>query len=189
MLQRLNRDLSKYHDLFTSKRCSGWELEELIVAAIKSDTQTQHHVQWQEAGHDDLADITVRTNRTKHLVQIKSGQIRDDKLILSGHRLGRFNGVMEQITEYLNEPSANIIAVPYRQLDGNKGRQHIYQVCYINMDFMTEIADTDWERKGKQWAQVNAYGVEFSLRPSMSWQIWWAIPCHLIEVTDEFIIG
>lgn len=57
MLQRLHHDLKKYHDLFTGGRCSGWELEELIVNAIKADTQAQHHVRWREAGHDDKADI------------------------------------------------------------------------------------------------------------------------------------
>lgn len=189
MLQRLNRDLGKYHDLFTSNRCSGWELEELIVTAIKADTQAQHQVRWQEAGHDDLADIVIRTNGANHPIQIKSGQIRADRLILSGHRLGRFSGDMTQITNYLNTPSANIIAVPYRQVNGEHGRQHIYRVCYVDMDIITGLNANNWTSKGKQWVQVNSHDVEFSLRPTMSWQIWWAIPVNLFATTNEFIIG
>ena len=57
-------------------RCSGWELEELIVNAITSDTQAQHHVRWRGAGHDDEADIVVRLNGKEYLVQIKSAQVR-----------------------------------------------------------------------------------------------------------------
>ena len=29
--------------------------------------------------------------------------------------------------------------------------------------------------------QTNAHGVKFSLRPKMSWQIWWTTPKGLIE--------
>ena len=164
-------------------------MEELIVAAIKADTQTQHHVRWHESGHDDLADIIVRTNGTQHPIQIKSGKIANDNLILSGHRLGRFDGVLEDISGYLNTPNANIIAIPYRQADGKQGRQHIYRLCYVDMDVMTDLTPGNWEQKGKQYVQVNGYGVEFSLRPSMSWQIWWRIPVSRIQTTDEFVIG
>lgn len=70
MRQRLIGDLAKYHGLFNGGRCSGWELEELIVAAITSDTRAQHHVRWQEAGHDDKADY--RCERTAKHTLFKS---------------------------------------------------------------------------------------------------------------------
>ena len=92
MRQRFEKDLRKYHDLFSGRRCAGWELEELIVAALKSDTAANHHVVWKEAGHDDKADITIRTNGNSHSLQVKSGQIKKDCLELSGYRLGRFKG-------------------------------------------------------------------------------------------------
>jgi len=186
MLQRLKGDLGKYHDLFDSNRCSGWELEELLVGAVKSDTQAQHHVQWQEAGHDDKADIVVRTNGARNSIQVKSGQIRAGRLILSGHRLGRFDGDLRRITDYLNAPSANIIAVPYRQTNDDAGRRHLYRVCYADRAVIAGIDAGAWRAHGKQYRQTNASGVEFSLRPSMSWQIWWSIPLNQIESTDEF---
>lgn len=191
MLQRLQRDLKKYHDLFDGGGCSGWELEELIVAAITSDTQTQHHVRWREAGHDDLADIVVQTNGIEHAIQIKSGQVngKAGKLTLSGHRLGRFDGNIQAITRYLNANNANVITVPYHKVDGEQGRQHIYQVCYVDVRNLTGLVDTRWTRKGTQHIQKNACGVGFSLRPSMSWQIWWSIPSELITETPSFVIG
>lgn len=41
MLQDLESGLRKFHDLFGSGRCDGWQLEELLVRAIQSDTQAQ----------------------------------------------------------------------------------------------------------------------------------------------------
>ncbi len=164
-------------------------MEELIVKAIKSDTKAQHQVFWQEAGHDDKADIEVRTNSDYHRIQVKSGQIQARKLKLSGHRLSRFQGNLKDITNYLNSNSANIITVPYRKEDNEQGRQHIYKVCYVDIQHLTGLSDTEWTEKGKQFIQDNDTGVRFSLAPSMSWQIWWTIPESLIEHTDEFIFG
>ncbi len=192
MVQRLTRDLKAYHGLFDGGRCSGWELEELIVNAVKSDTQAQHQVLWKEKGHDDEADITIRTNGDRHPIQIKSGSFTGTPkhLVLSGHRLGRFNGDLDEIGSYLNNPIANILSVPYRQLDGDYGRRHIYRLCYVDMSVMTGLVPEGWRQHGKQWVQVNGVGVEFSLRPSMSWQIWWKIPLSAVSfLSDEIDIG
>ena len=192
MLQRLERDFGKYHELFSGGRCLGWELEELLVAAIQSDTRARHNVFWQEAGHDDLADIHVRTNGEVHSLQIKSGQIKgrkDKYLVLSGHRLGRFDGNLSSITRYLNDMSANVISVPYRQVDDDRGRQHIYRVCYVDIGYLTGLNANDWERRSRSsYTQTTNDGVKFSLRPSMSWQVWWRIPLDLIEMSHEMII-
>jgi hypothetical protein len=179
--------------MFTADRCSGWELEELIVRAIRSDNRAQHHAFWREAGHDDQADIRVRINGDLHLVQIKSGVIGGGYLTLSGHRLGRFRGDLQEITEYLNNNNAEIISVPYRKIDDDTGRRHIYRIVYADAEHLTGLWDDDWEqligpRGGVTWAQTNQYGVEFSLRPSMSWQIWWKIPENLLEQTADIII-
>lgn len=54
---------------------------------------------------------------------------------------------------------------------------------------LTGLSANQWEQKGVQRIQTNLQGVEFSLRPLMSWQIWWKIPISLIEVGDECVIG
>lgn len=189
MLQRFRRDLEKYHALFDGGRCAGWEQEELIVAAIKSDTQAQHHVFWREAGHDDEADIVIRTNGTKHALQIKSGSVKNGYLTLSGHRLGRFDGVMEDITGYLNASRANILAVPYKKLDNENGRQHIYQVSYVDVRNLARLESEGWEKVNKHYIQINRHGVESSVRPSMSWQIWWKIPMSCVKQEEPIVIG
>ncbi|MGI9439609.1 MAG: hypothetical protein ACR2OT_01390 [Parvibaculales bacterium] len=189
MLQRFERDLRKYHDLLDGGRCSGWEQEELIVNAIKSDTVAQHQVYWREAGHDDKADITVKPNGRKHLIQIKSGKEARTGISISGHRLGRFEGDFKAITEYLNNNSAHIISVRYRKVDDDAGRKHIYQLCYLDVRYLTNIAHKKWKKQGTTHEQVNDDGVVFSLRPKMSWQIWWKVPLELFEETPEIVIG
>lgn len=191
MLQHFRHDLERYHQLFTGGRCSGWELEELLVRAIKSDTQAAHHVHWKEAGHDDEADIVVRTNGDEHPIQVKSGRIQTQKnrLVLSGHRLGRFQGDFVQITEYLNSKSANFISVPYRLIEDGRGRIHAYRLTYIDAEKLRGLQTGRWLESGAAFKQKNAFGVDLSLNPSMSWQVWWHIPMELVEETEEFIIG
>ncbi len=183
MLQEFERSLREFHNLFDGNRCSGWQLEELIVKAIRSDNTASHHAIWKEGGHDIAADIVVRVNGNEHELQIKSGQIvsRGKCLQISGYRLGRFDGDLAGISNFLNQPRANINATPYKKLDGDTGRRHSYTFCYIDSSHLQGLGSTNWEKHGKQWIQTNAAGVKFSLRPTQSWQIWWDIPMALAE--------
>ncbi len=159
--------MRKYHELFSGGRCQGWELEELFVNAIKSDTQAHHHVIWREAGHDFVADMEVRTNGHRHCLHVKSGQIRNNRELgcpvieISGHRLTRFGGDLTRITDFLRNADGHILTVPYRQVDGATGRKRLCQVAHID--------------SRQSFRQRNQYAVAFSLRPTMSWQIWWQI--------------
>lgn len=189
MLQHFQRDLLRYHDLFSGGRCQGWEQEELIVRAIKSDMSAHHHVIWKEAGHDTEADIVVRTNGDFYPIQIKSGKVDGGgRLVLSGYRMGKYQNDWPAITEYLKSKQANLLSVTYEMIDGDKGRQHIYQVSYIDAEILREISADAWEKVGKQYKQTNSEGVEFSVRPSMSWQIWWAIPLEHVVQEESFTI-
>lgn len=190
MFQHFTTMLRKYHELFDAGRCQGWEQEELIVKSIKADTTAQHHVRWTEAGHDDKNDIMIRTNGEFHALQIKSGQPKNGNLTISGHRLDRFEGDLKLITDYLNRRDANVLSVMYRQENDQQGRRHIYQIAYVDVQhLLTGISSNSWEKKGKQYVQKNKSGITFSLRPSMSWQIWWSIPIRLLRLSDEIVIG
>lgn len=198
MEQTLRQYLEKYHDLFDGGRCSGWELEELVFKSIQSDSTAGHHATWQEGGHDDDADIRVRVNGVVYPLQIKSGEIKQIKsgvvksphLVLSGHRLGRFDGNFEDMTEYLNEERADFLAIPYRKVDDDKGRHRIYQVVYVEQSYLRQLKSTQWENISKSsWKQINMHGVIFTLHPTMSWQVWWRIPLSLVKHSPEFVIG
>ncbi|MCY4170026.1 MAG: hypothetical protein OXE59_06345 [Bacteroidetes bacterium] len=192
MEQNLRQSLSQYHHLFDGGRCSGWELEELFVKAIKSDTDANHLPKWREAGHDDMEDILIIENGNEYHIQIKSGKFsgkRDPKLQLSGHRLGRYNGDLNEITDYLNNRKANYITVPYRKLEDDYGRYHIYRLCYIDHYILAEIESQNWCKHGRQFRNQNKHGVLFKLVPSMSWQIWWDIPMRCLDMKEEFTDG
>ena len=67
-------------------------------------------------------------------------------------------------------------------VDDENGRTHIYKLVYVDISLITGIKKTKWEQKGTQYIQKTIKGVEFSLRPKMSWQIWWKIPLHLLKL-------
>ena len=46
MIQNLENDLKMFHSLFRGGRCEAWQLEELIVRAIKSDHSKSESVKW-----------------------------------------------------------------------------------------------------------------------------------------------
>ena len=191
MLQDFERSLQRFHDLFSGGRCDGWQLEELLVKAIQSDMQSQNSVFWQGGSHDDKADMRVRTNGEIHPLQIKSGRVqgkRDPKLVLSGHRLGRFDGDLSAITDYLNRGTANIVSVPYSQVDDERGREHRYTVSYVDAERLQGVNADAWIKSGASFTQTNPSGVVLSLNPSMSWQVWWRIPVHLIHETPPIVI-
>ncbi len=188
MLQHFEQGLREFHRQFSAGRCMGWQQEELIVNAIKADTQAQHHAIWKEGGHDDEADIRVRTNGDMHPIQVKSGKVAGGKLTLSGHRLGRFNGDLRRITDYLNANSANILAVPYEKTDDANGITHVYTVSYVDVQRLTGLRADKWKKVGASYKQTNAHGVEFTLSPSMSWQVWWRVPLSLVEESPTISI-
>ena len=195
MEQHLENSLRKYHDLFDSKGCKDWLLEELINNAIKSDTQAQHSTIWKEEGHDADADIRVRTNGTVHPLQIKSGSFSRNKkgLKLSGYRLGSFNGDMNEITAYLNGKNVDVIAVPHEKREDDAGRHHEYALCYIPGEMLASLNENNWllhtTKTGKKvYKQISQHGVEFRISESMSWQVWWTIPLAQVQVSREMKI-
>ena len=196
MQQALRQYLKQYHDLFDGGRCSSWQLEELIHKSIQADNNADHHPTWKEGGHDDQADIRVRVNGEIHLLQIKSGEIKKIKsgnqrkphLVLSGHRMSRFNGDFKAITEYLNEDRADFLSIPYRRVEDDTGRHHIYQIVYVEGIYLRQLNPDQWEKIGASWRQVNPYNVIFTVSPSMSWQVWWRIPMSLVTYLPEFVI-
>ena len=188
MQQHLRKNLERYHELFSGGRCQGWELEELIFKAIQSDSDAQHQAFWREGGHDDKADIEVAAEGKRYFLQIKSGKMQGGNLVLSGYRLGRFKGNLNGITKYLNSIQSEILSIPYKKIDGDMGREHIYQLIYVNRAYIRGINSDNWGEKGTALEQTNRYGVRFSLRPSMSWQIWWSIPEQLLSQTHMFTV-
>ena len=175
MIQNLEKDLKKFHELFQGGRCQAWQLEELIARATRSDFSKSEKVIWKGNGHDIGCDIIVND---KHEIQIKSRAIKKDSLKLSGHRLGRFKQNFYEITNFLNKNSYLLVAVPYFTKECKFGKSHIYQIFYID-DYKK------WQKKKSNYHHSNEYGVNFMISPSMSWQIWWSIPLGILPQDNK----
>ena len=191
MEQKFRSLLGDFHELFDGSRCSGHLLEELLVNSIKSDTRSKHHAIWDENTHDDNHDILVEeTNGQRHYLEVKSGKISGKGvakvLTLSGHRLGRFEGDLDRISDYLNRSVSQIVSVPYRRIEDSGGRNHLYKITYIQSKVLKGVKGADWRKIRKQFRATNELGVEFTLNPTMSWQVWWKIPYRLVVEKEEF---
>ncbi|MFL1781047.1 hypothetical protein ABSA28_00763 [Candidatus Hepatincolaceae symbiont of Richtersius coronifer] len=190
MLQALEKDLRKFHELFQGGRCQAWQLEELIAKAIRSDFSKHEKVVWKGSGHDIGSDIIVND---KFEIQIKSGEvkkvklygIKEDFLILSGHRLGRFKSNLEEMTNFLNKNTYFLMAVPYQEKENELGKSHNYQILYIDTQILQIEDYTKWKKPNESYYYINSKGVIFSISPSMSWQIWWRIPLRILMENDK----
>ena len=204
MLQHLKLRLEEFHKLFQGKRCSGWELEELIVKSISSDTSVPYSVLWKENGHDMDADMTIIIPETQNiLLQIKSGQTKNTKFIdingefiskervvtLSGNRLGRFDENFSKITDYINTLKSQVLCVPCVISDDDLGgRQFEYNIKYLDPSCLASLNVDNWFQRGSYWEQINPWGVRATIRPTMSWQIWWDIPVGLFEGNHNILV-
>ncbi|MCY4253439.1 MAG: hypothetical protein OXC64_01750 [Flavobacteriaceae bacterium] len=198
MYQHLEKDLRAFHGLFSDGRCQGWEQEELFVRAIRSDTSKSYRVLWQGGGHDDRKDIEIRENGNTYFINIKSGKVegvRTPSLKISGHRLTRFNGNLEAITEYLNSSTYSVISMSYEKIDDDHGRLHRYDLRYIDGIKFQGLDPNHWQTNYKQdgssvtsYSQTNEYGVALRISVNMSYQVWWTFPTHILDVDRRFEI-
>ena len=83
-----------------------------------------------------------------------------------------------------------MVAVPYYTKDCERGKSHIYQIFYLDKEMLKIDDYTKWQEiKGKggaiSYLAVNDFGVELSIRPSMSWQIWWNVPISIISENNK----
>lgn len=188
MIQNFENDLKKFHELFRGGRCEAWQLEELIVKAIKSDYSKSERVTWKGRGHDTDKDVQIIDNNGKiNDIQIKSGKIMKEKIIVSGHRTGRFNGNLSEITNFLNSNKYDSFIIPYRINSDNYGNKFIYRIFYVNAEIFK--IDKEWKYDGNKYITYNSKGLKILLVPKMSWQVWWEIPLSIInEKTREIII-
>ncbi len=174
--------LEQHHHLYKKIRCKAEYLEEIIVSALRS---SDFAVDWDPASHDKEKDIVVNT---KDKIQIKSGtfQKKNNTITISGHRLGRFEGDLIKITNYLNKSSADIISVFN---PNKKSKKHLYTVASIPKEVLKDIKPDKWIKKNTAYYQINSKNVEFSIRVSMSWQIWWQIPADKVKIEAELSIN
>ena len=188
MSRHLRADLKRYHALVSSQRCSGIALEELIVRAVKSDVEVSCRVIWRGPGHDDQPDISISEDGRIQHIRVKSGKIKNKTgyLDLSGFRLGRYEKDWGKITSYLNATVGDLISLSHRKTKSENYITHIYQPAYVDASILRGLKIGHWGKRQSCYEQTNKFGVLFSVRPTMSWQIWWSIPLSLVHFGEAF---
>ena len=191
MLQHLEKNLIEFHKLFQGGRCQAQQLEELVAKAINSDFRVKDKAFWKGNGHDIDADISIGDFK----ISVKSGKIKknrkkEERLIISGHRLGRLEGDLDKISNFLSSNNYLLIAVPYYENENHNGKQHIYQIFYLDTKTLKLEDHTKWGEKkgkkgGKSYYAINDFGVEMGIYPSLSWQIWWEIPISMLKEDNK----
>lgn len=170
MIQNLENDLKTFHGLFRGGRCEAWQLEELIVKAIKSEHSKSERVIWIGRGYDVGKDVQIiETNGTVNDIQIKSGKIKKSNIVVSGHRTGRFKEDLNEIKEFLNSNKYDTFLIPYHEEVDKLGKRFIYKIFYADSNIFK--IDNDWEpkisEKGvKIFFTQNSKGVKIFLRPA-----------------------
>ena len=187
MLKGFERNLKKYHTLFDEGRCEGIQQEELLVKGIK--TCATARVVWQGKGHDDNPDIVITSKKAKHPFRISSGKETKKRIKISGYRLGGHNGNFNSITQYLNSKDANIICITHQEVNDKAGVKHIYRLCYLNVSKLKGINANGWLKLKSSYSQTSSHNVKFSIKPKMSWQVWWNVPKDLFEEEHEIVIS
>lgn len=207
MMRHFRNSLRQYHNTFDHGRCKADELEELLVKAIMSDaveskggqkgTKQSIGVTWTPGSHQLIDIVVVDEAGSAHEIQVKSGVLKPTKQMveISGNRLGRYvdftkaqqfdQPARARITTFLQQNTLEMISVWHRKADTIWGDDHEYIVTYLDAAPLCDVNPDSWRRKGSQWLQTNSHGIEFSLRPTMSWQIWWLIPETLFTKSPQ----
>ena len=178
----IKQNLIKHHELYKKIRCKAENLEEIIVISLR---ENNFNVMWDPASHDKEKDIIVNNSNS---IQIKSGTLKkkNNAITISGHRLGRFDGNLKKITEYLNNPSSDVVSIYNPEVKSDK---HFYTIASIPKYIFEGLKPDEWTKSRSSYSQTNAKGVKFSLRTTMSWQIWWDIPISLIKIEEQIEIN
>lgn len=196
-LNILKQKLEQHHKLYKKIRSKAEYLEEIVAQALEEDGQK---IEWDPAGHAKDQDIKV--NNT-HTLQIKSGTQTKKALRVSGHRLGRFldeenkksDKFLISVTDYLNKAKYQVVSLSdpiskakQKQQFEQKIYKHVYEIRYVNVEKLKNVKAKEWKKVGKQYKQTNSFGVELSIIPKLSHQVWWKIPLDLTKKDCEINI-
>jgi hypothetical protein len=174
-----------YHGIWRKTKLTAHHLEEALVNALSYYEPYEHHLVWKSNSHSAKADIQI-TAPTRVGLSIKSGTSGKgkyrDMLSVSGHRLTRAQGDLNTISTYLRELIPDVMLCFVH----NATLRH-YECLYIDAAVFLYPTDArQWvpqmgEKRGKvsQYLFTSPGGLIVSVKPPLSWQVWWTIPRKL----------
>lgn len=195
-LSHLELLLKIFHVPIRNISCKAEYLEELFYTALKH-RYPDANIQWNAGSHSVGTDITLDeagSDGRTYQFSIKSGRERTAKgtdtsfIDVSGSRLQSKLGVTSEglpaariwessgqsLVDWLNNHHKDFIVLmaPSVKEDG----VITYEIRYVSPELFSYPDASAWVQKGAELRATLASGIEVSLRPTMSWQIWWKIP-------------
>jgi hypothetical protein len=161
-------------------------------------------IDWLGGSHKQAIDISF-TEKVNCDLSIKSGVLKnkDKTTVISGGRLQKILGVEQDadfktlwdkggqnIVDYLNSNSEHtILCAPCKiKKEKNKIKSILYKLQYITGDCFTYPSFDKWNINKKVIEIILDNGIKVSIRPSLSWQIWWQIPTSLFNLIADINI-
>jgi hypothetical protein len=174
-----------YHGIWRQTKLTADLLEEAIARALEYHEPYRGHVTWQARSHNTKADILLLAPVPLEL-SVKSGTPLKGKnremLEISGHRLTRAGGNMHIINQLLRALISDVVLCFVHHASRRQ-----YECLYIDAAvFVYPLDAGGWEPKmGEKRGRISQYvfrspgGLVSTIKPPMSWQIWWNIPRSL----------
>jgi hypothetical protein len=200
--------LQSFHGVIKHSPCKGEYLEELFWRTLKH-RYAGLDVVWEAGSHQKSKDIDVRSPAGalpafSLPVSVKSGQWNkaEDALSISGPRTQSVvassgggstlqiwqSGGGARLVEHLNSADSEIVIfAASKPRNASFPDRIIYDICCLKPDLFEYPDVEDWEcvrsaSGSYTFRAVLSSGVIISVRPSMSWQIWWEIPRRAVRL-------
>lgn len=212
MLKTFQNNLEQYHDVVPDIACKGTVLENLLARSLQESCRNAYpntFVEWDPESHNKGPDITIHEyleNPSKKCsLSVKSGQVSSVKdeyyLNISGSRLQSAiedaeeknhtdnwlvhgDSIIEHI-ENIQKKSPVLSVASEKDAYG-----FTYRMSIIKPKLLTTLPNAnEWEKRGNAFFTQNKDGVIATIKPSLSWQIWWTIPVKKILLIDKIRVN
>jgi len=181
--------LKKHHQIYRIPvKAEAWEdLADQVINKEKSNFIPFNH----STGHD----LNFELEKSNFSSQLKTGTIKDNKLIFSSHRLGRFETLEEKI-EFLD--NVNYDSFLFLSRNDSEIWDKNYFIYYIDKK-ITNYTSLKWKeiigKKGKYKNRISGLEgvsedgkIKCKITKSMSHQLWVEIDLSLINFVKKITI-
>ena len=189
ILLELENLLKKHHEIYRIPvKAEAWEdLVDQVVNKENSNYIPFNH----STGHD----LNIELDKSKFSSQLKTGTIKDNKLIFSSHRLGRFETLEEKLDFLENVSYDSFLFLSRNDFEVWDKNYFIYYIDKKIFDYKTFKWIETIGKKGKYknrvsgWEGISEDGkIKCKITKSMSHQLWVEIDLSLINFVKKISI-
>jgi hypothetical protein len=189
ILSLIETKLYQHHQIYRIPvKAEAWED---LVDQVMNKENSKYTAFNHSTGHD----LNFELDNNKFLPQLKTGTIKDNKLIFSSHRLGRFETIEEKL-DFLE--NVNYDSFLFLSRNDSEIWDKNYFINYINKEIF-DYKNFKWietiGKKGKYknrvsgWEGISKDGkIKCKITKSMSHQLWVEVDLSLINFVKKITI-